>query len=258
LYFLLSETSPCIDAGNSDPIYNDVEDPNNLGNPFWPALGTLANDIGQFGGPNSLLCYWEWPFSFSLPSPPTLVFPGSSIDTTAVEFVWTMSNPFVTEYWFEIATDNQFTNSFIDTTITDTTYLYSNLNYGENYWWRVKAYNVMGWGEFSDVSSIVVVSAEGNENLPTEYSLEQNYPNPFNPSTKLRYSIPQTSNVIIKVFDILGNEIETLVNEEKSIGTYEVEFSVGQNSILSLSSGIYFYQLRAGSFVETKKMLLLK
>ncbi|MCU0344521.1 MAG: T9SS type A sorting domain-containing protein, partial [Ignavibacterium sp.] len=76
---------------------------------------------------------------------------------------------------------------------------------------------------------------------------------PFNPSTKIKYSIPQLSNVVIKVFDILGNEIETLVNEEKSAGTYEVIWSASQ-----LPSGVYFYQLKAGDFISTKKMILLK
>jgi len=85
------------------------------------------------------------------------------------------------------------------------------------------------------------------------YSLEQNYPNPFNPSTKIRYSVPQSSNVVIKVFDVLGNEIETLVNEEKSIGTYELTWYA-----TNLPSGVYFYQLNAGEFINTKKMILLK
>jgi photosystem II stability/assembly factor-like uncharacterized protein len=85
------------------------------------------------------------------------------------------------------------------------------------------------------------------------FMLEQNFPNPFNPSTKIKYSIPQSSNVVIKVFDILGNEIETLVNEEKQVGIYEVEFNA-----VRFPSRVYFYQLKAGSFVETKKMLLLK
>jgi photosystem II stability/assembly factor-like uncharacterized protein len=85
------------------------------------------------------------------------------------------------------------------------------------------------------------------------FMLEQNFPNPFNPSTKIKYSIPQSSNVVIKVFDILGNEIETLVNEEKQVGIYEVEFNA-----VRLPSRVYFYQLKARSFVETKKMLLLK
>jgi len=89
--------------------------------------------------------------------------------------------------------------------------------------------------------------------IPTNFYLNQNYPNPFNPSTKIRYSVPQSSNVVIKVFDILGNEIETLVDEHKQTGTYELTWYAE-----NLPSGVYFYQLKADSFVETKKMVLLK
>jgi len=89
--------------------------------------------------------------------------------------------------------------------------------------------------------------------IPTVYDLSNNYPNPFNPTTKIKYSIPQSSNVLIKVFDILGNEIETLVNAEKPAGTYEITWYAER-----LPSGVYFYRLQAGSFVATKKMLLLK
>ncbi|MCW8811167.1 MAG: T9SS type A sorting domain-containing protein [Ignavibacteriaceae bacterium] len=98
------------------------------------------------------------------------------------------------------------------------------------------------------------VGVKDNSNeLPVKYNLQQNFPNPFNPSTKIKYSVLQTSQVNIKVFDILGNEIVTLVNEEKSIGTYELTWNAE-----SLPSGVYFYQLKAGSFVETKKMILLR
>jgi hypothetical protein len=95
------------------------------------------------------------------------------------------------------------------------------------------------------------------------YRVFQNYPNPFNPTTKITYQIPELSSVTLKVFDVLGNEIETLVNEEKPAGKYEVEFSAiggsasGGNAA-NLSSGVYFYQLRAGGFVQTKKMILTK
>ncbi len=89
--------------------------------------------------------------------------------------------------------------------------------------------------------------------LPSEYGLSQNYPNPFNPSTKIKYSIPQSSHVLIKIFDVLGNEVLTLANSQKSVGNYEVTFNAS-----SLPSGIYFYQLIAGNFVETKKMILIK
>jgi hypothetical protein len=98
-----------------------------------------------------------------------------------------------------------------------------------------------------------IVGVEDEETIPTEFALEQNYPNPFNPSTTFRYSIQTQSKVVIKVFDILGNEIATLMDEEKSVGTYELTWNAA-----NLPSGVYFYQLKAGSFVETKKMLLLK
>lgn len=94
------------------------------------------------------------------------------------------------------------------------------------------------------------------------FRLEQNYPNPFNPSTKIRFTVPDVGSgfaqTVLKVYDILGNEVATLVNEEKPAGVYEVEFNVAQVSRPDLASGVYFYQLRAGSFVQTKKMTVIK
>jgi Secretion system C-terminal sorting domain/Beta-propeller repeat len=90
-------------------------------------------------------------------------------------------------------------------------------------------------------------------NIPGRFVLEQNFPNPFNPSTTIHFSVPSSEFVTLKVFDVLGNEVATLVNEEKPAGFYEVNFNAA-----GLSSGIYFYKLKAGSFVETKKMLLIK
>ena len=89
--------------------------------------------------------------------------------------------------------------------------------------------------------------------LPTGYSLSQNYPNPFNPTTTFRYSVPQLSKVVIKVFDILGEQITILMDEEKSAGTYELTWYAE-----NLPSGVYFYQLRAGDYTAVKKMILLK
>jgi len=113
-----------------------------------------------------------------------------------------------------------------------------------------------------DVSSIVVVE-HNNENLPVTFQLNQNYPNPFNPSTKIKFSIPDLTFVLLKIYDVLGNEIATLVDEEKPSGTYEVEFSARGGSASGgdawdLPSGIYFYQLKTASYMETKKMLYLK
>jgi hypothetical protein len=95
---------------------------------------------------------------------------------------------------------------------------------------------------------------EHNEPItPTSYSLAQNYPNPFNPVTTIKYQLPVSGRVSLKVYNILGKEIATLVDEEKSAGTYSVTFDAGK-----LSSGIYFYRIQAGNFVQAKKMILLK
>lgn len=102
------------------------------------------------------------------------------------------------------------------------------------------------WGNSSDVKEL------GNE-IPDVFALMQNYPNPFNPSTTIRYAIPEESFTSIKVYDMLGNEVSTLVNEEQSAGIYETDFNSD-----GLSSGMYFYTLKAGNYIETKKMLLLK
>jgi len=114
------------------------------------------------------------------------------------------------------------------------------------------------------------VSINENPNSPDRFYLYQNSPNPFNPSTKIKYTIPsitlsgiEGALVTLKVYDVLGNEVATLVNEVKSPGTYEVEFSAKGGSAsggnaTGLSSGVYFYKLQAGSFVETKKMILMK
>jgi len=98
---------------------------------------------------------------------------------------------------------------------------------------------------------------------PKYFYLSQNYPNPFNPSTVIRYKIPVQARsdnvfVVLKVYDALGTEITTLVNEEKPAGTYEVKFNSHSGSSRILTSGVYFYQLKAGSFIQTRKMILMK
>jgi hypothetical protein len=94
--------------------------------------------------------------------------------------------------------------------------------------------------------------------ISNEFNLSQNYPNPFNPSTVISYQLPVSGMVTLRVYDILGNEIATLVNEEKQPGTYEAEFSIHLYEGRNLSSGIYFYQLKAGDYTQTRKMILLK
>jgi hypothetical protein len=99
----------------------------------------------------------------------------------------------------------------------------------------------------------VLTSVKTERELPSEFSLEQNYPNPYNPVTKIKYSLPNESFVTLKIYNLIGEELFTLVNEDKAIGNYEIEFNAK-----ALPSGIYFYQLQGGNFVKTKKMVLMK
>jgi len=97
------------------------------------------------------------------------------------------------------------------------------------------------------------VSVARQGEIPTEYGLEQNYPNPFNPSTTIRFELPRASRMTLKVYNLLGQEVMTLVDEEKPAGVYDVRFDAG-----GLSSGMYVYRLRAGDFVSTKRLVFLR
>ena len=110
----------------------------------------------------------------------------------------------------------------------------------------------------NQLNSFGITGVEEKENnfaVPTEFTLSQNYPNPFNPETTISYKVPEASQVSLKVYDVLGREVATLVNEYKQAGTYNSQFSI-RNS--QFSSGVYFYTLRAGAFVQTKKMMVMK
>jgi hypothetical protein len=133
-------------------------------------------------------------------------------------------------------------------TSTEThTYSFADQNpVGGKSYYRLKQIDFDGSFEYSNI-------VEVDFSLPIEFSLEQNYPNPFNPSTSIQYTISSKQNVQLLVYNVLGKEVAILVNEEKPAGNYEVNFDASK-----LSSGVYFYQLQAGSFVETKKMILIR
>jgi len=113
-------------------------------------------------------------------------------------------------------------------------------------YYRLKQIDMDGTSEYSNIIEVTYGAV-------TDFALEQNYPNPFNPATKIKYAIKEKGNVELKVFDMLGSEITTLVNEEQPAGNYEVMFDASK-----LSSGVYLYSIKSGSFVQTRKMLLMK
>ncbi|MBK9098389.1 MAG: T9SS type A sorting domain-containing protein [bacterium] len=124
-----------------------------------------------------------------------------------------------------------------------------NLNHTLRY--RLKQIDFDGTSNYSEIVEVEI-------NSPKQFVLEQNYPNPFNPSTIIKFSVPVTETVCLKVYDVLGNELLILVNEEKPAGQYEVTFDSHSGEVRNLPSGIYFYKLEVGNFVEAKKMILLK
>jgi len=133
---------------------------------------------------------------------------------------------------------------------------------------RYYSYYQQGFREEYRLTNYMIVGVKDeNKNIPSKFTLSQNYPNPFNPSTTIKYSIPSVEtrrpatagspHVILKIYNMLGQEVAILVNKEQNSGNYEVIFDASCIN-RKISSGIYFYELKFGSFVETKKMILLK
>ncbi|MBC8043614.1 MAG: T9SS type A sorting domain-containing protein [Rhizobacter sp.] len=128
-------------------------------------------------------------------------------------------------------------------------------------WWRLKINDdaggdsgrVYAWGVQINNAATLDVGSEPTAGVPGKFELQQNYPNPFNPSTMIRFSLARPEQVSLKVYDVLGREVQTLLNEKRAAGTYTVPFNASR-----LASGVYFYRLRAGNFIESKKMMLVK
>ncbi len=112
-------------------------------------------------------------------------------------------------------------------------------------------------GVFRSVGSTTAVEAISSS-IPSSFALEQNYPNPFNPSTVITYQLSKTSDIELTIYNQLGQEVRTLVNERNPVGAYQIEWDGRDHAGRQLASGVYLYRLKAGSFVETRKMVLLR
>jgi hypothetical protein len=126
-------------------------------------------------------------------------------------------------------------------------------------WARTGAVTFNGDAGFSQayLASLVITSIDENESLPNEFSLSQNFPNPFNPSTTIQYSLVKSGMVSLKVYNVVGQEVVTLVNGHQEAGSYTLTFNAKEGGA-SLSNGVYFYRLDAGSFVSIKKLVFMK
>ena len=132
-------------------------------------------------------------------------------------------------------------------------YIDKNVEQGQSYSYRIKAYKDTLESEYSDVASLLVGVNEVSIEIPKEYSISQNYPNPFNPTTKIKFALPQNGMTKIIIYDLLGREVQTIINNELRAGYHEINFDAS-----NFHSGVYFYRIQAGNFIQTKKMILMK
>jgi len=142
------------------------------------------------------------------------------------------------------------------TTSTFNEFEITGLKDGIEYFFALKAFdNSNNLSEFSEeaVAALFTSIDERSEEIPGDYKIEQNYPNPFNPATNIRFSLPKATNVEIRLYDMLGREVLTLLNEFRPAGTHIINVELS-----SLSSGIYIYQMKADSFIENRKLTLIK
>jgi hypothetical protein len=203
------------------------------------------------------------------PAPFELAYPPNKkyLNSQVIPFSWKESldpNSDKLMYTFHLYGPNvDTTKAQFDTTITrlDTTaFLFDGSKYFRNftyYYWDVKVTDGTDTVSSSTINSFLTPRATGVDEIkqiPEQFSLGQNYPNPFNPQTMISYSLPQISNVTLKVYDLMGREVATLLNnEKKAAGNYEISFNGSY-----LSSGIYFYRLQTEFFIKTMKMALMK
>jgi hypothetical protein len=256
--------------GKLDGIGQITTEPNTVLNSKW-SIGKFMSGFSSFSGYvdeikvyNEVLSDEEiWNLYKVTTTSPNLILPvnNSTINTLTPLLQWDSLITAV-DYRLELSSDSLFSNNIISEVVPQKTYQVQNgvLTSDTNYYWRVRTATEGGVGPWSEVYkfNVVITGIDDEKQIPTKFALLQNYPNPFNPSTTITYHLPKTSNVELKIYDVIGNEIATLVNEEKPTGVYEIQLNVAQDSRPALSSGIYFYKLTAGDFVSTKKMILIK
>jgi hypothetical protein len=203
-------------------------------------------------------------FQSGIPLQPLLSSPPHATTNVSLTpiFTWFRTNS-ATSYRFQLSAAVQFydTSIVIDKTIADTTLASTTvLIPNKIYYWRVSAVNAYGASVWSTGFGFKTTPSTDidDEEMPTEFNLKQNNPNPFNPVTQIRYSLPQLTNVQLKIYDILGREIKTLVNSEQAAGNCRVEWNGTDDHGVQVTSGIYIYRIITGEFVQTKKMMFLK
>ncbi len=246
--------------------------------PWW-GMGLYSTVVPTLGDSTAAGIYWStfmvtahtedpnyfldsWPaIGYSIDNLPPGVPTGfaAAIGASGVELVWDISSDEDFQYFrLDKSTDGNFSNYQSIETI-NTTYLDTEYEVGVTLYYRISALDHSGnMGEFSPTVDITVLWADLENAMPSEYTIHQNYPNPFNPSTTLRYALPEQSDVKIAVYDMIGRKVRTLVNDSQDAGYKSVIWDATNDYGERVGAGIYLYQIQAGAFVQTRKMVLLK
>ena len=218
----------------ADPDFDWIEIYNSTGS----SVDISGYKIYDSGGFNGTKPKKEFPSGSVIPANGFLVI--VTDDTTESGFGLSSGGE---DVWLEDASNNVI--DFVSFPAMDLTQSYNRIPDGSDNW---TLSNFITKGLPNTLTDV-----EENGTIITEFNLQQNYPNPFNPSTTIKFSIPASGFVTLKIYDILGKEVSTLVNENKTSGVHQVSFNAA-----GLSSGVYFYELKMENFVSVKKLLLTK
>ncbi len=232
---------------------------------YWQVRSRLASDHAQLSNYSTVES-----FVTNASSAPVVLIPGSpvgnvSIQTTSPTLSWILptNSESPLTYYLEISNNPNMDKArkFMD--LKDLLFEVNRLSDKKEYFWRVRSRNDKGvYSKFSDIASFItdnnLTGLKNTDALPAEFIVEQNYPNPFNPSTTIKYGIPKSVYVSVKIYDILGQEVKSLVESEKGAGTYEIIWNGNDNSGSKVSSGLYIVRVAAGKQIITKKMVLMK
>ncbi len=254
--FQLSTDPTFASIGTSDSTTDTVKTITGLlkGTTYnWRVLVKPAAGVGIWSD------IWQLFTTPPLPTMPELVAVIPDVYPGGFRFNWRKTK-YADQYLLQTSIDTTFSSVYNSDSTPDTSRILRGFQNGQMYYWRVQASNSVGSGPWSNVGSFIASpTAVKEEGMPTEYSLSQNYPNPFNPSTILRFSLPKDATIKLVVYDVLGQEVTTLVNEFRHAGYHTVTWDA-QN----VAAGVYFARLEASdelanvTYTKTNKLVLIR
>jgi len=230
---------------------------------YWQARSRLTAN-------NLVVSPWSMVASFSTAAGsssvvPLVISPNylQPINTTSAILTWRIPVPTATHLKYDVqySKNADFSNSISKMNVDEPVTQVTGLELNSIYYWRVLSKNDNGSSNYSSTGTFKTSGAtavDDKEVIPTQFKLSQNYPNPFNPTTKITYALPQNAFVSIKIYDMLGREVKSLVNNETLAGNHSVDWNGENNLGYKVSSGTYIYRITAGNFVAVKKMVLIK